>query len=141
MTRQETQQYALDISGLNCAEVLLRTGVACLGIASEGMPLRIATCFGGGLGRCKEELCGALAGGTMALGLAFGRDAAGDSPEAAYVAAAEFRNRFIALHGASRCRELLETFGEQEDWSACKRLMAEAAGLLYDLVESSSRNA
>ncbi|WP_300155287.1 C-GCAxxG-C-C family protein [Solidesulfovibrio sp.] len=138
MTRQETERYAFETKGLNCAETLLRAGIDCLGIQSNGTPSRIATCFGGGLGRCQEELCGALAGGTMALGLAYGRDTAGDSAETAYEAAAEFRRRFVALHGASRCRELLEVFGEQEDWSACKRLMAEAAGLLYDLVSEVS---
>jgi len=139
MTRQETEQYALTVmcSGHNCAESVLRTAVECLGIDSGGTPLRIATGFGGGVGRCKEELCGALAGGLMSLGLALGRDIAGTSADAACNAAAEFRRRFIELFGSSRCCDLLQAFGEQENWSACKRLVADTAGLLHDLAEES----
>lgn len=136
MTRQETEQYAFDSmgSGCNCAESLLRTGMHCLGIAGDGTPMRIATCFGGGIGRSKEELCGALAGAVLALGLAYGRDVPGASADAGCNATAEYRRRFIKLHGSTRCRDLLETFGEQDNWSACKRLVADAAGLLHDVV-------
>lgn len=136
MTRKQTEQYAFDAisSGFNCAETLVRTGTASLGITPSDLPSRVATGFGGGLARSKAELCGALAGGTMVLGFAYGRDNAEASSEAACAAAAAFRERFIALHGSSCCGKLLETFGEQENWSACKRLVAETAGLLHDVI-------
>jgi len=136
MTRKQTEQYAFDAicSGFNCAETLVRTGSASLGITPLELPSRVATGFGGGLARSKAELCGALAGGAMVLGFAYGRDSAGASSEAACAAVAEFRERFIARYGSCRCGKLLETFGEQENWSACKRLVAEAAGLLHDVV-------
>lgn len=136
MTRQEVEQRAYEsiASGRNCAETVLQTAIAHLDIPADGTPTRIASCFGGGVGRCQGELCGALAGGLMALGLCFGRDIPRASCEQAYDLAAELRTRFINLHGTSRCCELLECFGEQENWSACKRLVADTAGLVHDVI-------
>jgi C_GCAxxG_C_C family probable redox protein len=137
MTRQEVEKRAFDIisSGRNCAESVLQTAILHFQIPSDGTPTRIASCFGGGVGRCQGELCGALAGGLMALGLAFGRDIAGTSCDVAYDLAAEFRKRFITRHGSSTCCDLLEGFGEQEDWSACKQLVADTSGMLLELIE------
>lgn len=135
MTRQETEQQAFTLisSGFNCAEAVLQAGMALFDIAPDGTPSRVATCFGGGLGRCKQELCGALAGGAMALGLAFGRDRAGEPCDLAQDLAALLRERFIQLHGTSTCGQLLAHFGPQENWTACKGLVAATAGILHDL--------
>jgi C_GCAxxG_C_C family probable redox protein len=137
MTRQEAEQTAFELmaTGYNCAESMLRTAVAHMGIAAEGVMLRMATCFGGGVGRSHEELCGALSGGIMALGLAYGRDAVEASPHAGLDLAAAFRNRFRQRFGASCCREVLDRLGPQENRAACKRLVADAAGLLHTLLD------
>jgi C_GCAxxG_C_C family probable redox protein len=137
MTRQDVEQVAFDCmcSGRNCAETILQTAITHFGIASDGTPIRIASCFGGGVGRSCGELCGALAAGVMALGLAYGRDQAGAPYDKGADLAAEFRTRFITQHGSSTCRTLLDGFGEQQNWSACKRLVAETAGMLHDLIE------
>jgi len=136
MTRQEAEQYALDVisSGYNCAESVLQTAITHFQIPSHGTPTRIASCFGGGVGRSQGELCGALAGGLMALGLCFGRDIPQASCEQAYDLGAELRKHFIKLHGTSTCCELLECFGEQENWSACKRLVADTAALVHEVI-------
>lgn len=139
MTRHDAEQTALELmtAGYNCAETLLRVGIAQCGLDAEGdgtVPLRIATCFGGGVARSHEELCGALSGSIMALSLAYGRDTAAVKPKEGLDLAATFRSRFRERFGASCCRELLERLGPQENWSGCKGLVAEAAGLLYDLV-------
>jgi len=135
MNRAQVEQAALEAisSGLNCAESVLHTAGLHLGVNLDGRLTRAASCFGGGVGRSKQELCGALAGGLMALGLACGRDTPGQSCEKAYDLGAEFREQFMSMHGASVCRDLLERFGPQKDWECCKRLTANAAGLLFDL--------
>ena len=142
MTREEVEQLALDTmcSGLNCAETLVQVGARLGGIDAAGLVPRLATCFGGGLGRSQAELCGALAGGTMALGLLYGRDRPGESAETAVNLAAAFRQQFIERHGSSTCRELLAAFGPQENWSRCKELVAVTAGLLFELVEAERKN-
>jgi len=139
MDRETIERETLEAisSGLTCAESVLRTAGLHLGVNADGRLTRAASCFGGGVGRSKQELCGALAGGLMALGLACGRDEPEQSCEEAYDLGAEFRERFIALHGASACRDLLERFGPQEHWECCKRLTVDTAGLLFDLAQES----
>ncbi len=75
----------------------------------EGWLPRVATCFGAGLGR-RGEMCGALAGALIAVGLRYGRrEGEGDEAKersyerAAYVVGA-FRERF----GTILCRELID---------------------------------
>jgi len=134
MDKEAIEQATLEAlsSGLGCAESVLRTAGLHMGINTAEVT-RAASCFGGGVGKSKQELCGALAGGLMALGLAYGRDSGAESCELAYGLAAEFRERFISLHGASRCHVLLERFGAQAEWEHCKRLTAATAGMLFDL--------
>ena len=61
---------------LNCAETVLCTLARYWGEESDVFP-RIATAFGGGI--CsRQEICGALTGGLMAIGLKKGRRLPGD---------------------------------------------------------------
>jgi C_GCAxxG_C_C family probable redox protein len=78
-----------------------------LDIKSSGVP-RIATAFGGGLGH-QGEVCGAVSGGVMAIGLVYGRDNAEQkaAKEMAYQKAARFMRKFQSVNGNVRCRDLL----------------------------------
>lgn len=140
MTRHDMENRAAAMmgAGFNCAETLLRVGKESLGLSPDDLSPRIATCFGGGLGRCHQELCGALAGGVMVIGLACGREQPGDPADLACNLAASFRQRFIEQNGSSTCGVLLERFGPQDDWAACKRLVAETAGLLHDMLRKTA---
>lgn len=135
---EEMARQALD-SGFNCAESVLHSAGLHLGVNVDGKLTRVASGFGGGVGRSKRELCGALAGGLMAIGLAFGRDSGGQSCEEAYDLAATFRERFLARHGACACHELLERFGPQRHWECCRRLTGETAGMLFELAAEARR--
>jgi len=75
-----------------------------LGIKSKLVP-RIATGFGGGIGRT-GAVCGAVIGGTMAIGLRHGREKASRPSDRAYALAQEFRRRFEDEMGTISCREL-----------------------------------
>jgi C_GCAxxG_C_C family probable redox protein len=75
-----------------------------LGIDSELIP-RIATAFGGGIGRT-GAVCGAVVGGTMAIGLRHGREKVSQPRNRAYALAQEFRRRFEDEMGTISCREL-----------------------------------
>jgi C_GCAxxG_C_C family probable redox protein len=95
-------------SGFNCAEsvslvVSSRTGQMNQRLASC-IP-RIATGFGGGVAR-NGDICGALAGGIMAISLALGRDKPDQSRDPCYGAADRFYNEFVRAFGSSRCCEL-----------------------------------
>ena len=137
MNRHQFESDAFECinGGLNCAESVLTAAVRGLDLGPQGLAPRIATCFGGGVGRTNGEMCGALAGALMALGLVHGRNDPSQSSDRAASLATELRQRFINAHGSSTCRELLAAFGPQENWAACKRLTASTAGLLFDLLQ------
>ena len=91
---------------LNCCQAVFSALAPGLGL-DEGTALRIATPFGGGMGRL-GEVCGAVTGAFMAIGLREGDPEANRAAkERAYEAVRRFSERFITLHGSIRCRELL----------------------------------
>ena len=76
-------------------------------LSSDIIP-RIASGFGGGIGK-QGEVCGAVTGGVMAIGLVSGRDLPDDKQgkERAYQKAAEYMQQFQAQNHAIRCGDLL----------------------------------
>ncbi|OGR35117.1 MAG: hypothetical protein A2051_13735 [Desulfovibrionales bacterium GWA2_65_9] len=123
------------LSGMNCSESVFCAVLAARGVAEEGRNMRLATALAGGVGRSKEEMCGALSGGILALGSLLGRDKPGE--DYSYVAdlADEFRLRFHGLAGATRCKDILEALGPQGHWDKCIRHTADAAALLCALLD------
>jgi C_GCAxxG_C_C family probable redox protein len=90
-------------SGYNCAESVLLA--CCPGYGRNSLP-RIATGFGGGIAR-NGDLCGALAGGILALGLALGRNDSQGSRDPCYPAVDRLYTGFKERFGSTRCRDLL----------------------------------
>ncbi len=138
MNTEQVEQRAYDFfqGGLHCAESVLAAIMEASGNPGNAVTPRMATAFGGGVGRSQEEMCGALSGGLMALGLLNGRSQAGENWDAVAASAAQYRSRFEGLCGRIRCKEVLEALGPQENMEQCKRLTARAAGLLWDLLGS-----
>ena len=90
----------------NCSQGVFTVYAADAGI-DEKLALKIAANFGGGAR--KGELCGAVAGALMVLGLKYGHCDADDlaSKAEAYKIAEEYMDRFIERNGSVVCRELL----------------------------------
>ena len=65
--------------------------------------------FGGGVGGSHAEMCGALSGAVMVLGLLYPHTEAGDTAakKQVYAKSKEFRQRFEEIFGKTRCGELL----------------------------------
>jgi len=95
------------LSGYNCAQSVLWTFAPRVNIVPDAA-LKIACGFGAGMGR-RQEVCGAVTGGILALGLKFGRGEAQDrtATEETYAKTQELMRRFEAAHGSCNCRELL----------------------------------
>jgi C_GCAxxG_C_C family probable redox protein len=91
--------------GFNCAQAVIAVYGA--GLDRE-TALRLASPFGGGLGDT-GEVCGAVTGALMAIGLVHGNSSARDELRMAKVQglAREFMRRFTGLRGSTLCRELL----------------------------------
>jgi len=122
-------------SGFHCAEAVSKAIVETYSRASDNGIPRVATAFGGGIGRTHQEICGALTGGIIAVGCLFGRSKAGDDWTAAAEIVAELRSRFIRKYGTTNCEALLEMFGPQEDFIRCKQLSGEVASMLAMILE------
>jgi len=71
--------------------------------------LKIATAFGGGMGR-QQQTCGAVTGALMAIGLKYGKGINDDEvkKQFTYSKTREFFEEFKNIHGSANCRELLD---------------------------------
>ena len=122
-------------SGFHCAEAVSKAIIEAYGNdIGKDIP-KVATAFGGGVGRTKQEICGALTGGIIALGYLFGRSKPRADWTDASRLAAKLQQRFVEVHGTTNCGALLATFGPQENMMRCKRLSGEVAGMLADIIQ------
>jgi C_GCAxxG_C_C family probable redox protein len=96
------------LSGYNCAQAVLHASRDEAGLG-EDTALKIATGLGAGMGR-KQEVCGAVTGGILVLGLRHGRGSTDgrSATEQTYLKTRELMDRFAAIHGSCVCRELLQ---------------------------------
>lgn len=92
--------------GFNCAQAVLSVYSNDLLIDRE-LALKIASGFGGG--SRNGELCGAVSGAIMVLGLKDGHYIKGDNElkHRSYRLAKEFTDRFREVHGDIVCKNLL----------------------------------
>lgn len=92
--------------GFNCAQAVFTSLGPDEGIDRD-VAMRVAGAFGGGIAR-HGEVCGALTGACMALGLKHA--SASNDPEAklkTYQKVDELMSEFRACHGSILCRELI----------------------------------
>ena len=100
----DTAAARLD-QGFNCAQSVLVAFAAQLGL-DESRALKLASPFGGGVSR-RGEVCGAVTGALMVLGLAQGSDTPAGK-EKAYLLGQDFLQRFETRHGTILCRTLIQ---------------------------------
>jgi len=93
-------------NGFNCTESVLKSLTAEMGIECSCIP-KIATGFGAGFGR-HGEICGAITGAVMALGLKYGRSDTKDpeAKEKAYAIVDDFIKTFESKFKNIRCIDL-----------------------------------
>lgn len=109
MTRQEVAAGYHD-RGYGCAQAVLATFAPDYGL-DERTALAIATGFGSGMGRMCE-VCGALTGAFMVIGLKHGKVETdgtkyGTETETSYWLVSELARRFEQRHGSIFCRDLI----------------------------------
>lgn len=97
----------LFLSGYNCAQASFAAFAPLLGL-EEKEALRIASSFGGGMGRMRE-VCGGLSGIFLAAGYLYGYDEPDDQKKLEhYARVQELAGKFRAQFGSIICRELLD---------------------------------
>jgi len=133
------------LDGFNCAQAVFTTYGEDRGVDGE-TARKIAGPFGGGMARL-GEVCGAVTGAFMAIGLEHGMIDAedGGARDRCYESINRFAARFREKHGSIICRELIEcdisdvnerlkaaergVFGE-----LCPRLVEDAGQILEEIL-------
>ena len=95
------------LAGYNCAQAVLFSFCDDLGFDKDAA-LRLACGFGAGMAR-KQEICGAVTGGILTIGLKHGRGEGQDRAvtEEAYGKVRELMSGFESKLGTCNCRALL----------------------------------
>lgn len=104
----EIQAAQLFLDGYNCAQAITVAFSDITGLDKD-FSARMASSFGGGIGRLRE-VCGAVSGMVMVAGILYGYDA--NSEESAkkehYTLVQDLANKFKEETGSIICRELLK---------------------------------
>lgn len=132
--------------GYSCSQSVLAVYAEKSGIATE-LALKLATPFSGGVSRM-GQMCGALSGAIMVIGLAYGNATPEDkeAKEKTIQLTREFVNRFQERNGDFRCPALLgydlskpeerQIVKEQNlTQTRCRKFVSDAIELLNELRE------
>lgn len=105
-------------NNFNCSQAVFAVFAPDFGL-DEKLALKLATSFGGGARN--GEICGAVSGALMVLGLKYGHFDAADSEQKsrAYAIAVEYTKRFKEANGSIVCRDLLGYDLTKPDEMAC----------------------
>ncbi len=146
MTKKE-KAMSLFKEGYNCSQAVFGAFAEELGLDFE-TAVKIASSFGGGMGRMRE-VCGAVSGMFMAAGMKCGYSSPTDnqSKTAHYKLIQDLAGEFKACNGSIVCRELLGLEGKDNSHvpsertkeyykkRPCAELVGEAAEILEGYFE------
>ncbi len=110
---QRAKRYFAE--GYNCAQAMVLAFADVVAVPQDVL-LKIASSFGGGMGRLRE-VCGAVSGMFMVLGLLSGYDTpeTGEKKKELYAAVQELARRVENENGSIVCRELLSLQEKRQD--------------------------
>ncbi len=125
----------------NCAQAVAGTTAPKLGIDQENI-LKLSCAFGGGMARM-QEVCGAVTGAFMCIGLAHAKVGAAEisaSKMLTYEYVRQFTSKFKEKYGTINCKELLENLdmNNEKDQIKLKELQlhdVKCTAIVSDAVE------
>ncbi len=135
---------ALDLfnQGYACSQAVLMAFASDFAI-DETTAKRIASTFGGGMGRLREK-CGALTGGFMVLGLAYGNTIPTDMDTklSAYRKVRELNTALLEKHATTQCGELLKKYVSKEGVKQrkhhaiiCTTMVADVTAQVWEMLQ------
>ncbi len=149
LTDHAARAKELFLKGYNCAQAVFCAFSDVTGLDID-TSARLASSFGGGLGRLRET-CGVVSAAALVLGAVEGYDAPGDyeAKKKHYARVREFADGFMTAEKSINCRALLSLAGldvqaggdpeqrSQEFYQKrpCPRLVYEAARLLDEMLK------
>jgi C_GCAxxG_C_C family probable redox protein len=129
----------------NCSQSVFSAFAAQFGL-DKVTAFKLASPFGGGVAR-RGEICGAVTGALLVLGLARGADIPAGKEEV-YRLSQEFMHLFEEKHSSVLCRDLIGCdISNPEGWqkakeagkftTTCPLLVRDAAEIIQELLETS----
>ena len=105
-------------NNFNCSQAVLTAFAPDFGL-DEQLALKLGTSFGGGARN--GDICGAVSGALLVLGLKYGHYVSSDNEQKAraYEIAVEYTKRFKEANGSIVCRDLLGYDLTKPDEMAC----------------------
>ena len=149
--REEVVRLAVEYAedGFLCSEAVSLALSKGFGVPSDVIP-RVATGFAAGIGR-EGEMCGAVSGGIIGLGLPYGRSVAVEPKDGRrpYWYSTELLDTLRERWGRLRCGDLLgldlskpeglRVYRERGLWATrCRELIKVAAGVAFDIARAGS---
>ncbi len=130
----------------SCSQAVFSAFAPHYGLTEE-QAVKLASPFGGGMAR-QGQVCGAVTGALMVIGLARGATDPKDK-ETIYRLGQEFMQKFEARHGSVLCRELIdfdmrvpEEYQTAKDTKVfstlCPKFVQTAAEIIAELIKSSA---
>jgi len=123
--------------GWHCSEAML-VGLGALLTVTHPQVIRAATGFAGGIGEQKHDVCGALSGGIMVIGLLYGRSEVDGADEECERLSTLYRERFLKEFGYTICQDLRDNWRGKPGQENCSDLVAKASRILLDVLDSSN---
>ena len=132
------------LAGYNCAQSVTMAFADLIGM-DEQAAARLSSPFGGGMGRMRE-VCGAVSGMLIVLGILYGYDRPGDDEikHALYQQVQDLAGSFRENVGTIICREILDNPSSDPKPSPrteryyaerpCARMVMTAAGILEEYI-------
>jgi len=123
--------------GYHCSESML-LGVGSILTPIHPQVIKVATGFAGGIGSTKDDLCGALTGGIMVIGLLYGRTDPKTNDDECQRLCALYRQRFMAMFGCINCHEVRTEWEDkphEERQACCAQVVEEAAEILLEVLK------
>ncbi len=99
--------------------------------------VRASTPLGGGVGLCRQEICGALSGGILILGALWGRTDPAVNDDLVQALTVKLRDRFLALYGHTACQPVRD-LARRED-TRCLPVVDAGVRAVVEIIEEARR--
>ena len=139
MTEEKIKEivYGNYNDGFHCAESIANTINELFPEKSDAL-CKATSGFCGGIGECKQDVCGALSGGIIALGSIYGRQKGGQDISKLVSLSSELRQLFIKEFKTTVCKDVIVNLEQMEAYESCKDLTAKTTWFLYNLIKNNN---
>lgn len=127
--------YANFDKGFHCAESIANA-------VYQMFPNKAVDCthfasgFCGGVGKCKQDICGGLSGAIIALGGIWGRTQGGENIDQLVTITTKARTCFIQNFKSTKCCDVIENIKDVNGLENCRDMVAKFACELYFILEN-----